>query len=354
MKLYDRKSLRVATFCAEPVSPSIQQLGMDLLTPRYINSYWATEHGGIVLTHFHGNDDFALRPDAHTFPLPWVFADVWIPEATHDDVATASGDADAARAPPCRARGKGQSSFIRAPVPVPRAHGVGRRRARVGEPSWRGVLGRFSVIYFARWSVAGSEVRMFTWSYTQGVYECRYDYGGMTLHGRSERRHQRRGTGSGTEEIEGAILKDKQGNPEEVAPVGNAIVVGAPHREKGTVPLAFILYVAGGRPLSLDDERSPTSGARARGEGRRGGAGRLPLRLAVPRDEERQKYMRRFLKNLLEGELRRWATTTTLRNPEALEEVAGADPALAGARRARGRSAAPQRSTRRCASRCTR
>src|SRR5204862_3770142 len=90
VKLYDRKSLRVATFCAEPVSPPIQKLGMELLTPQYINSYWATEHGGIVLTHFFGNDDFPLRADAHTFPLPWVFADVWTPTATFE-VETETG-----------------------------------------------------------------------------------------------------------------------------------------------------------------------------------------------------------------------------------------------------------------------
>jgi acrylyl-CoA reductase (NADPH)/3-hydroxypropionyl-CoA dehydratase/3-hydroxypropionyl-CoA synthetase len=42
------------------------------MSPQYINSYWATEHGGIVWTHFYGNEDFPLRPDAHTYPLPWI------------------------------------------------------------------------------------------------------------------------------------------------------------------------------------------------------------------------------------------------------------------------------------------
>jgi 3-hydroxypropionyl-CoA synthetase (EC 6.2.1.-)/3-hydroxypropionyl-CoA dehydratase (EC 4.2.1.-)/acrylyl-CoA reductase (NADPH) (EC 1.3.1.-) len=44
---YDMSSLRVCTFCAEPVSPAVQQFGMELMSPQYINSYWATEHGGM-------------------------------------------------------------------------------------------------------------------------------------------------------------------------------------------------------------------------------------------------------------------------------------------------------------------
>jgi hypothetical protein len=49
------------------VSPVVQQFGMELVTPWYINSYWATEHGGIVWTHFFGNDDFpnCVRRCAH-------------------------------------------------------------------------------------------------------------------------------------------------------------------------------------------------------------------------------------------------------------------------------------------------
>jgi acrylyl-CoA reductase (NADPH)/3-hydroxypropionyl-CoA dehydratase/3-hydroxypropionyl-CoA synthetase len=79
VRRHSTRSLRVATFCAEPTSPAVQAFGMDLVTPWYINSYWATEHGGIVWTHFYGNADFPLRADAHTYPLPWVAGDVWVP-----------------------------------------------------------------------------------------------------------------------------------------------------------------------------------------------------------------------------------------------------------------------------------
>src|SRR5690606_16001292 len=81
---YDTSKVKVATFCAEPVSPAVQEFGMDLITPQYINSYWATEHGGIVWTHPFGNVDQHVRADAHTYPLPWVMGDVWVAEGEPD------------------------------------------------------------------------------------------------------------------------------------------------------------------------------------------------------------------------------------------------------------------------------
>ena len=70
LKKYDCSTLRVGTFCAEPTSPAIQQFAMEVLTPHYINSYWGTEHGGIVLTNFYGNDDKAFRQLARVTPTP--------------------------------------------------------------------------------------------------------------------------------------------------------------------------------------------------------------------------------------------------------------------------------------------
>jgi acrylyl-CoA reductase (NADPH)/3-hydroxypropionyl-CoA dehydratase/3-hydroxypropionyl-CoA synthetase len=311
VKLYDRGSLRAATFCAEPVSPSIQKFGMELLTPQYINSYWATEHGGIVLTHFYGNDDFALAPDAHTFPLPWVFADVWVAGKAYD-VETDRGVRtrhEALRAP----LGEKGELVLTRPYPY-LARTVWGDGDHVGHPTWRGDLRRFTEIYFDRWSEAGSEGRRVTWAYTQGDYACRYEDGGMSLHGRSDDVINTSGHRLGTEEIEGAILKDKQQNPR--SSVGNAIVVGAPHKEKGTVPLAFIL-TAGGKPLTLDDERRLTALVREEK-----GAVAVPAGyICVSQFPETRsgKYMRRFLKNLLEGEA--LGDTTTLRNPEALDEI---------------------------------
>jgi acrylyl-CoA reductase (NADPH)/3-hydroxypropionyl-CoA dehydratase/3-hydroxypropionyl-CoA synthetase len=307
VKSYDRSSLRVATFCAEPVSPSIQQFGMDLLTPQYINSYWATEHGGIVLTHFFGNSDYPLRPDAHTFALPWVFADVRVPtEAFEVDGRTRYEFRRAHR------EEKGEIVVTR-PYPY-LARTLWGDADRVGQPGWKGDLRRFTEIYYDRWAAPGSKGKVIDWAYTQGDYACRYEDGSLTLHGRSDDVINTSGHRIGTEEIEGAILKDKQLSPH--SPVGNAIVVGAPHHEKGTVPLAFIL-TQDGRRISLEDERRLSQWVRDEK-----GPVAVPAGfVCVSQFPETRsgKYMRRFLKNLLYGE--GLGDTTTLRNPESLQEI---------------------------------
>ena len=89
IEAYDMGGLRVATFCAEPCSPPVQAFGMEHVTPQYINSYWATEHGGIAWTHFFGNADFPLAADARTFPLPWIVGDVWVEDLEGDKKAVA-------------------------------------------------------------------------------------------------------------------------------------------------------------------------------------------------------------------------------------------------------------------------
>ena len=66
LKSYDLPSqLRVATFCAEPVNNVVHEFASRHICRRYINSYWATEHGGIVWSTLDG-DDNAFVPDAHT------------------------------------------------------------------------------------------------------------------------------------------------------------------------------------------------------------------------------------------------------------------------------------------------
>ena len=72
-------NLKVSSFCAEPVNPSVQQFGMDCVTSQYVNSYWGTEHGGIVLSCPYGNSEHQpLQPDARAYALPWIFAEVWV------------------------------------------------------------------------------------------------------------------------------------------------------------------------------------------------------------------------------------------------------------------------------------
>jgi acrylyl-CoA reductase (NADPH)/3-hydroxypropionyl-CoA dehydratase/3-hydroxypropionyl-CoA synthetase len=54
---FNKATVKVATFCAEPCSPSVQLFAMQHITPHYINSYWGTEHGGMVLSSLYGNID---------------------------------------------------------------------------------------------------------------------------------------------------------------------------------------------------------------------------------------------------------------------------------------------------------
>jgi acrylyl-CoA reductase (NADPH)/3-hydroxypropionyl-CoA dehydratase/3-hydroxypropionyl-CoA synthetase len=69
MAAYDMSGVKVATFCAEPVSPAVQQFAMDRICEHYINSYWATEHGGMVFSCPWG-DIKPLRPTPRPGPCP--------------------------------------------------------------------------------------------------------------------------------------------------------------------------------------------------------------------------------------------------------------------------------------------
>lgn len=303
VRAYSRASLRVATFCAEPTSPVVQQFGMELVTPWYINSYWATEHGGIVWTHLYGNGDFPLRADAHTYPLPWVMGDVW----------TADSEPDIEGRVAARAASVGEKGEIVIAAPYPYlcrtiwgdAAGFKVEGARVSR-HWRGDIDRYRATYWSRW-----RERL---AYTQGDFAVKHADGGFSLHGRSDDVINVSGHRLGTEEIEGAILRDKQINPD--SPVGNVIVVGAPHAQKGLTPLAFVRASAG-RKLTAEDRRRLIEIVRQeKGQ------------VAIPEDfievsqfpETRSgKYMRRMVRALVEGQ--DVGDTSTLRNPESIKEL---------------------------------
>ena len=303
VRTYSRASLRVATFCAEPTSPVVQQFGMDLVTPWYINSYWATEHGGIVWSHLYGNGDFPLRADAHTYPLPWVMGDVWVADSEPD----ASGQLLA------RAADIGEKGEIVIAAPYPylcrTIWGDAQNFRLEGSDvsrSWRGDFDRYRQTYWSRWQGK--------LAYTQGDFAVKHADGGFSLHGRSDDVINVSGHRLGTEEIEGAILRDKQTNPD--SPVGNVIVVGAPHAQKGLTPLAFV-RPASGRKITAEDKRRLIETVRQeKGQ------------VAVPEDfievsqfpETRSgKYMRRMVRALVEGG--EVGDTSTLRNPESIAEL---------------------------------
>ncbi len=309
---YDLSSLRVATFCAEPTSPSVQAFGMAHVVPQYINSYWATEHGGIAWTHFYGNDDFPLRPDAHAYPLPWIVGDVWVEDAdaAPGEALFTRADADGVSWRKAEMQEKGEI-VIAAPYPyLARTVWGDVENFRVEDGrvvgEWRGDAARWTDGYWRRWRGA--------WAYTQGDFAIRYEDESFSFHGRSDDVINVSGHRMGTEEIEGAVLRDKVLDPD--SPVGNVLVVGAPHREKGLTPLAFVVPVAG-RKLSQDDRRRLFDLVRTEK-----GAVAVPadfIEVSQFPETRSGKYMRRMVRALVEGG--DTGDITTLRNPEALTEL---------------------------------
>ncbi len=313
MQRYDLSSLKVATFCAEPTSPPVQAFAMEQVTPWYINSYWATEHGGIAWTHFYGNGDFPLEANAHTYPLPWIFGDVWLEgqEKLHDETPLIARDEDGGVSWR-RAEEKEKGEIVIA-LPYPYlartvwgdAEGFTAGEGKVN-PDWIGDGSRWSDTYWQRWKG--------TWAYTQGDFAMRHPDGSFSLHGRSDDVINVSGHRIGTEEIEGAILRDKSLDPN--SPVGNVLVVGAPHREKGLTPVAFVTPVTG-RKLTQEDRRRLTDLVRTEK-----GAVAVPsdfLEVEQFPETRSGKYMRRMVRAMVEGgEL---GDVTTLRNPESLDEL---------------------------------
>jgi acrylyl-CoA reductase (NADPH)/3-hydroxypropionyl-CoA dehydratase/3-hydroxypropionyl-CoA synthetase len=297
LREWSTDSLRVATFCAEPVSPAVQEFGMAEVCERYINSYWATEHGGIVWTHFFGNDDFELRPDAHTYPCPWVFGDVWRKVETPDGVRFEEADYEE--------RGE---VVVREPYPYLMRTVWGDLDGwDPGDPTaWEGNRERFEDIY---WAEKDGEL-----AYLQGDVAMKYEDRSFSLHGRSDEVINVSGHRLGTEELEGAMLRDKQLTPD--TPVANVVVVGAPHHEKGLVPVAFV-QTRPGEELTTEVERRLARLVREEK-----GAVAVPdsfIEVDEFPETRSGKYVRRMLTAMLAGE--EVGDTTTLKNPEAVEAI---------------------------------
>ncbi|KPF78935.1 acetyl-CoA synthetase [alpha proteobacterium AAP81b] len=316
IEVYDLSRLRVATFCAEPCSPSVQAFGMEHVTPWYINSYWATEHGGIAWTHFYGNGDFPLAADARTFPLPWILGDVWVEDAEGQGGAVAPLARSATDGVNWRRAEEGEKGEIVIAAPYPYLArtvwgDAGNFAVADGKVvgGWKGDSGRWASGYWHRWQGV--------WAYTQGDFAVRHADEGFSLHGRSDDVINVSGHRMGTEEIEGAILRDKQLDPD--SPVGNVLVVGAPHREKGLTPIAFVT-AAPGQTLTRDDFRRLSDLVR-----QEKGAVAVPgdfIQVSQFPETRSGKYMRRMVRALVEGgEL---GDVTTLRNPESLDEIRAA------------------------------
>ena len=194
---HDLRSLRLGSFCAEPVTKAVHQFAAAHLTPYYINSYWATEHGGIVWSRCH-DSPLQLRADTRTWPLPWIHGDVVTRVSTAAGVANggSSGEARDGCTPsliPQRAADGVQGEVV-----------VCRRypymaltvwsSSDYGSPGWCGDVTRWRS-YFV------DQV-----GYVQGDAAVRNQDGSFIFRGRSDEVINVGGHRIGTEEIENALL----------------------------------------------------------------------------------------------------------------------------------------------------
>merc|ERR1712060_114569 len=103
-----------------------------------------------------------------------------------------------------------------------------------GKPGWTGDRSTMLSKYWRKTELPGKGEQ---WVYVQGDYAVKYADGAFTFHGRSDEVLNVNGILFGTEQVEGAILRDKL-NPD--SPVGHCVVAGYPDEIAGEVPMAFI------------------------------------------------------------------------------------------------------------------
>lgn len=251
---FDFSRVRVATFCSEPLSPQVQAFAMQNLCSQYINSYWSTEHGGMIYSRSYGSQDQLLIANAHSWPLPWISGEVlciddderfarrnededgehqMVHTQSMEDDATVEGIHDAIVA---RAALPGESGDIVVLSPWPyQMRCIWGDIENVKSPSWKGDV-THTLNYWHRVVVSNGDPK---WAFVQRDFAQRHHGGAYTFHGRSDEVMNLCGVLVGTETIESAILRDKHLNPS-TSPIGDCAVVGHPHTVYGEMPLAFV------------------------------------------------------------------------------------------------------------------
>ena len=227
--------LRVATFCAEPVSAEVHAYAQAHVTNAFINSYWATEHGSMVFSRDVSRTirDTRFEPDTKTYPLPWVRC------------AVASETSDV---------------VITAPYPS-LALTVFGDAANCGDgvlnakPPWRGDLAKFEASYWPRGAggfvqgdvarkheaapVPAARARGVNTANATAKNKSSASVPGYTFHGRSDEVINVNGNRVGTEQIERCLWGIRVGGWR----VRDCAVVGAPDFVKGDAPVAFVSFV---------------------------------------------------------------------------------------------------------------
>lgn len=287
--------LRVATFCAEPVSEAVHAFAMDTICSNYINSYWATEHGCIAWSRCH-TDPRPLEPDARSWPLPWIRADVLV----FDSEPNSGGLWRAHSAEP----GCCGEVACTSPCPYMFRH-VWGDSVHFGQPDWVG--DRVAMLRYWRRVDFGGRT---SWVFVQGDAAVRHSDGSYIFSGRSDDALNVHGILTGAAHLEAALLRDRA--------LQACAVVAYPDDVAGEVPLA--LLVPNGEE-TLGEEALARLYALAREA-----VGALPLRFAaLPARSQLPltrtgKLMRRLLRSLARGDAT--GDTSAVANAECVPKLA--------------------------------
>jgi len=197
--------LRLGTFCAEPLSVDVQQWASTYLIAPFLNSYWATEHGSIILSRDPGG---SYQPDTKCWPVPWVKASL-----LH----------------------RSKNSLGEFVLDVPYA-GLARtvfaNLRDYGAKHWHGDLKRFKMVYFP------TKLRAGNFDFVQGD-AARAVADAFTFHGRHDEVLNVLGVRVGLEELEKVAWRVSGGTVQDLA------IVGAPDTLKGQVPVGWVVLCEG-------------------------------------------------------------------------------------------------------------
>ncbi|MEK7817942.1 MAG: AMP-binding protein, partial [Actinomycetota bacterium] len=266
------ESLRLLGTVGEPINPEAwmwyhEHVGRGRLP--IVDTWWQTETGGILISPLPGA--MTLKPGSASRPFPGV-----VPQVVREDGSPA-------------AAGEGGYLVIDKPWP-------GMLRGTYGDPEHR----RVKEVYFDR----------FPGKYFTGDGATIDADGDCWLMGRIDDVVNVSGHRLGTAEIESALVSHEA--------VAEAAVVGYPHEVKGSAIYAFVTLKEGYD--GSDDMRRVLDGHVHEEIGPIARPEKIQFTAGLPKTRS-GKIMRRILRKVAAGETEDLGDTSTLADPEVVDEI---------------------------------
>ncbi len=238
---YDLSTLRVASFSAEPISNKIHRFAMELLTPNFINSYISTETGTIAWSHFYGNSDYRLKSDGTAFILPWISTQIRIPAIKKD-----KGNRFRYR---IAEKNEWGELVIDKPLPTMMLTLWGDGD-NVTSEDWVGNLPAYKKQYCLKYC---DDDGNHDDAILLGDFASINDEYSYSFHDYYDDSINVNGNIFTASDIEKAIRRDKFINVD--SPIEDCIVIAAPDKINGNIPLAFIKVRSGFKLAKIDVDR---------------------------------------------------------------------------------------------------